>query len=76
MRFKWKNTLVVVTLFIIAGLLFLGNRVFENTPAISPTGFFFIFFSYIVLFPLTIPEKRPGLEQSVKQFNRRAPPLS
>jgi hypothetical protein len=76
MHFKWKNTFVVVTLFIIAGLLFLGNRVFEDNPAISPTGFIFIFIFYIVFFPLIIPDKRPGLDLWVKQFNRRAPPLS
>ena len=73
---KWKKNVALAALFILAGIIFLGNNLFKNDPAVEPLPFVFIFFAYITLFPLIISQQRPRLIRWAYQYNRRAPPLS
>ena len=73
---KWKKKFVVIALFIFAALIFLGNDLFKDDPAVKQLEFVFIFFAYIILFPLIVSQQKPRLTRWAYQYNRRAPPLN
>jgi len=69
-----KHLIICTVIFVSAALLL--YELFQVDPVIAEIEFVFIFFAYVMLFPLVIIYERPRLSRCIYSFHLRAPPIN
>jgi hypothetical protein len=77
MNISWKKKFLFICCVVFLSLLILLDEFLQVNPqpAAHPLEFLFLFFAYVIPFPVIMTQKHPKFNRRIYRYDRRPPPF-